>query len=237
MADKQIHILRNLPPRAFRYYTFLACLYVTTLLLTGLTAHKLMAVSFITASAATFVYPFSYVFEDVIAEVYGYKIMRQLIWITFLCMMVFDFVSWALANTIPPSFWNEQIAYKQVIDPMPSIFFSYFVAMNLGAILNAYLLTKWKILTNGKYFWMRSVCSSTIGEGIFTFLVFTFMFYGSIPFKDYIQSMVFSYLFKFIFTVLMAFPATFIVKMLKIKEGIDVFDNQTDFNPLKVSIK
>jgi queuosine precursor transporter len=228
---------KQLPEKRLKFLTLLSSLYVMILLLTGVTAHKLIIVGGITASSATFVFPFAYFFEDIITEVYGYKLMRQLIWVTFLCMFLFDFTAWILMHLPSPKGLGQEFGYRVVFNPLILVFASYFIAMNIGSFINAYLLTKWKILTQGRYFWLRSIGASAIGEIVFTFILFTLMFSKNIPKDYYIESMLFSYAYKLTFTIVSAFPLAWITRIIKNKEGVDVFDYSTNFNPFRLDTK
>ena len=217
-----------------KFAVLLSTMYVAALLLTAVLVHKMIQIGSLSISAGTFVFPFSYFFGDVIAEVYGYKISRQLIWSAFICMFIFDIGSAILTHTPPPVGWHYQADYSVVLGPLPRIFLGDFIAMNAGAFINAYMITKFKILTRGKYFWLRSLGSTTVGEGVFTFLAFTIMFLGVTTFKTYIEAMSFSYLFKVCYALLAVYPATLLVRFLKHKERLDVYDYNTNFNPFRV---
>lgn len=140
-------ISRN-EPKTFNFLVLMGVLYVTSLLLTAVTVHKMLIIGSLSISAGTFIYPFSYFFGDVITEVYGYKISRQLIWAAFLCMFIFDMGAALLAETPAPPSWHFQSAYNIVLGPLPRIFLGDFIAMNVGAFANAYIIAKTKISTS-----------------------------------------------------------------------------------------
>lgn len=219
--------------RAFKFLLLMAMLYVTSLLLTAVTVHKMLIIGSLSVSGGTFIYPFSYFFGDVITEVYGYKISTQIIWAAFACMFAFDMGAALLATTPAPADWHFEQAYNIVLGPLPRIFLGDFVAMTVGAFVNAYIIAKTKVLLRGQYFWMRSLCSTLIGEGIFNLIAFTIMFIGVVSFKVYLEVMLFSYAFKALWAVLAVWPAVLLMRVLKRAEGIDVYDYKTNFNPFK----
>jgi len=222
--------------RTFKFLLLMGMLYVTSLLLTAVTVHKMLVLGSLSISGGTFIYPFSYFFGDVITEVYGYKISRQIIWAAFACMFVFDMGAALLAATPSPSNWHFEHAYYIVLGPLPRIFLGDFIAMTLGAFVNAYIIAKTKILLRGQYFWLRSLCSTLIGEGIFNLIAFSIMFIGVVSFKVYLEVMLFSYAFKAVWAVVAVWPAFLLMKVLKRVEGIDIYDYKTNFNPFKFYI-
>lgn len=220
----------------YKYLSLLGMLYITSLLLTAVLVHKMLVIHNISISGGTFVYPFSYFFGDIIAEVYGYKIARQLIWCAFICMFFFDMGAASISHTTHPPSWQFQTDYDVVLGPLPRIFVGDFLAISAGAFVNAYVISKCKVLTRGKYFWLRSIGSSCLGEAVFNIIAFSIMFLGVVSFKIYLEVMLFSYFFKVSYSVFAAWPATCLMRILKKLENTDVYDYNTNFNPFRFDI-
>ena len=219
-------------------WLYLFCmLYITVLLLSTILVHKMMRIGMYSVSAGTFVFPFSYLLGDIIAEVYGYSFSRRLIWSSLLCLFVFDMCSALFAHTKPPSYWFYQKDYLHVLGELPRIFMGDLIGINAGAFVNIYALTKWKLLTQGQFFWLRSIGATCIGEAVFVLCAMSIMFLGVIPFYDYVEIMILAYLFKILFAAIMAYPAQHLVEFVKKQEGIDVFDTTTNFNPFSLAVK
>ncbi|MCD6048482.1 MAG: conserved hypothetical integral rane protein [Gammaproteobacteria bacterium] len=218
----------------YKFLIFLIALYITLLLVATLLVHKLTIVLGFTISASTFIFPFTYTIGDVVAEVYGYKVSRQMIWAAFISIFIFDMCSPLLAHLPAPTFWHLQNSYNVVLDSLPRVFMGDFIAINIGAFLNIYFISRWKILTHGQYFWLRSIGSTILGEAIFNILAFFIIFIGFMPLHAIIQAMSISYLFKIAFAFFMAYPASLLVSFLKNIEKVDNYDYSTNFNPFKL---
>jgi uncharacterized integral membrane protein (TIGR00697 family) len=219
-----------------KYLMPLGVLYTAFLLVASLIVHKMVQIGGITLSASTLIFPFTYFLGDVIAEVYGYKVSRQLIWAAFAAMFIFDMLSALIIHLPSPSYWLQQGAFDTVLSPLPRTFLGDFLGLNVGAFLNVYLLTKWKIAIRGRLFWLRSLCSAALGEAIFNLIAFSVVFIGVIPLNHIFQAMIFSYLFKALFALITVIPALLLVRYLKNKESIDVYDYDTNFNPFSLDV-
>jgi queuosine precursor transporter len=232
---KQVEYSQKLD-KPVKYLNILGVLYTSFLLVASLIVHKMVVIFGLTISASTLVFPFTYFLGDVIAEVYGYKVSRQLIWAAFAAMFIFDMLSAAIIHLPSPAYWSLQSAYDTVISPLPRIFLGDFLGLTIGAFLNVYLITKWKVMAHGRFFWLRSLCSAALGEAAFNIIAFMVVFIGVIPFNNIIQAMIFSYLFKVLFALISVVPALLLVRYLKNKECIDVYDYNTNFNPFTLKV-
>jgi len=220
----------------FKAFNFLALIYVTIMLITVAVAYKIVKLGDVVIVSSTLVLPAWYVLSDVIAEVYGYKISRQLIWLGLSCVFVFIFSCVFLIHLPSPSYWYYQADYEFVFDRLPRVFIGSFFGLLTGSFLNIYILTKWKILTRGKYFWLRSAVSSSIGEAVFTVITITANYIGVFQLSHVMELMAVSYIFKIITSIISVIPASVLASYLKKLEGIDVYDYNTNFNPFKIAI-
>jgi uncharacterized integral membrane protein (TIGR00697 family) len=232
----ELRFQQNIPNRPYKCIIFLSMFYFCCFIGSAILSNRLISIHEIVGSAATLIFPFTYFCSDAIAEVYGYKVARQLIWSGLACELIFALLMTLLIKLPFPENWHYNVDYDVVLGPLPRIFIASFVAMTLGSFLNIYFLTKWKVKLRGRFFWLRSLISSTIGELIFTVLADLIIFYDKIPMHDLLQIMVTSYLFKVLFAPAALIPAIIIVIILRKIEGIDIFDYHTNFNPFKLSI-
>lgn len=221
--------------KLYKCIIFLSVFYFACFIESAVLAHRLILIGNIVGSAATFIFPITYLCSDIVAEIYGYKVARQLIWCGLLCEILFA-VSINLLIKLPaPIDWKLKSDYDIVLSPLLRICVSSFVSMGTGSFINIYLLTKWKILLKGRFFWLRSLLSSTIGELVFTVIAVLIIFYGNVPNHSLFNIMVTSYLFKVIFSPFAVLIANEFVRIIKKIENVDIYDYGTNFNPFKLS--
>lgn len=211
-------------------------LYLTMMLISIALAYKLVKVGNMTMAASSIVLPIWYVINDMISEVYGYQVSRQVIWYAILCEALFIFASFLLIHLPSPDFWHYQTSFDNVFGNLPRVFIGSFFGITMGSFINAYFITKWKILLRGRYFWLRSIGSSAIGEAIFTIVTIMFDYLGVFPFDKIIQVISISYTIKITGLIISVIPASLIIPLIKKIEGIDFYDSHTNFNPFKLSV-
>lgn len=209
-------------------------LYVTLQLVSDVTAAKLIPVFGYPVSVTAIYFPVTYIFADVLTEVYGYAIGRRVLWTVLLCSAlaaaVYQLVAW-----LPPAPGFEgNAAYVQIFSQVPRIVLGSWVAVFAGEILNDFVLAKMKVWTNGKHLWSRLVGSTVVGQLMNTALFYTVGLYGVIPTKLLIESIISGWLIKCIVEVALI-PVTYVVinKVKKI-ENEDFFDRITNFNPFSL---
>lgn len=220
----------------YKCLTALSMLYMTVKLITIVLIYKVILIGPFSATASTLIMPFWFFIGDIIAEVYGYKISRHVIWMTLIFQFIFAFACFVMIKLNSPITWLHQEAYDQVLGKLPRVAFASFLAITFGAFINAYILTKWKILLKGKHFWLRSLGASMIGEAIFTFIAYVTEFLGIVSLSTLIQLMTISLVAKLIMGPLLVIPASIIARIIKKIEGVDAYDYSTNFNPFKISI-
>lgn len=221
----------------YQYLTFLIMLYMTIKLITVTLIYKIITIGPFSASVSTLIIPLWFLIGDIIAEVYGYKIARHVIWIAIICQFIFSFICIALISFHSSPDWGDQEAYNYVFGKLPRVAFASFLAIISGAFVNAYALSKWKILLCGKYFWLRSLGASAIGEFIFTAVAYFSEFFGVTSLLDLLKLMTISYVIKLILNPILVIPSTIAVFVLKKLENTDVYDHNTNFNPFKISLE
>lgn len=230
-------------PHRFRFYDLCVHAFVVVLLVSNLVAQKICRIGpfdiggFVIGpfliSAAQMLFPVTYIFGDIFVEVYGYGASRRAIWIGFFSAALLSVMS-LFATVLPaaPEFQNQQ-AFEQIFGFVPRVIIASLVAYWAGEFANAYVMSKMKILTQGKRLWTRTIGSTVVGQFVDTVLVITILFAGSQS-LDTMLTMIFSgYLAKVGYEAA-ATPLTYwVVNSLKRAEGVEIFDEGVDFNPFK----
>jgi hypothetical protein len=228
----------------FRWFNLVTAVFVTTLIISNIIAVKIIQIGPLFLPAAVILFPIAYIFGDILTEVYGYARARQVIWIGFFCNLLAVGAIW-LAGLLPSApFWTAgvyespdqaQQAYQAILGFTPRLLLASFTAYLIGEFLNSFVLARLKILTAGRYLWLRTITSTLIGQGADSLIFITIAFWGIFPAQEMGRAIASQWLFKVVFEIL-ATPFTYwIVNSLKHAEGIDVYDRETNFNPLSLS--
>lgn len=233
-------------PQRFRYFDIVMAAFVTVLLLSNIIgAAKLSALPmnwwpdgwwpapdgmFIFGAGILF-FPLSYVIGDVLTEVYGYARARRVIWVGFAAMVFMAFMSWAVVAMPPADSWTGQSAYEQVFGLVPRIVLASIVAFWAGEFVNSFVMAKMKIWTQGKALWSRTIGSTVVGQGVDSLLFYPIAFLGIWETRDVLLVMVTNWALKVLWEAALT-PVTYVVVgWLKRREGVDLFDSDTDFSP------
>jgi queuosine precursor transporter len=229
------------PQRQFRYYEFVMAAFVTVLICSNLIgpakiAHlDLPGVGDVIFGAGVLFFPISYVFGDVLTEVYGYARTRRVVWAGFAALVFASVMSWIVLKMPPAQGYTGQAALEAVFGATPRIVAASMVAYFIGEFTNSFVLAKMKLMTKGRFLWMRTIGSTACGEAIDTLVFYPLAFYGLWPEDLLVKVMLGNYLIKVGWEVV-ATPLTYrIVGYLKRKENEDYFDWDTDFTPFKLS--
>lgn len=221
------------PAMTWRLLAF-AGVFIACLLTANVVSTKLVSVGGLILPAGVIVFPLSYVMGDVLTEVYGYAAVRRIIWLGFACNFLMVAVIW-LAGQLPPApFWKGQAAYSEVFAQTPRILAASFLAFLGGSFANIYVLAKLKIATQGRWLWTRTVGSTVVGQGLDSLLFVVLAFAALVPPAVLGGIILSQWLVKVAYEAGVT-PITYlIVGWLKAREGIDVYDHETDFNPLRL---
>ncbi len=219
------------------FFLVLLVLYITFSLLGTVLLYKLVVVGPGLAPGGLFVLPFVLLIESVIAEAYGYKISRLLIWFLFLSMTVFTVSALIIIHLPSPPYWHLQSAFNKVFDPIVISAPSLVAGLFTSWFINLYGITKLKILFQGRFFWLRSIFSSLIGGFIGVIVVFGLAYGHGISFSELKDLILTDYFVRILYAVFGGGPAWLLVMLIKRKEKIDVYDIGTNFNPFKLTIK
>jgi uncharacterized integral membrane protein (TIGR00697 family) len=224
-----------------RWLPAITAAFVTSLIISNIIAVKLASVGPFFVPAAILIFPISYIFGDVLTEVYGYARARRVIWTGFGCNLLAVLAIWASIELPPAPFWrigsfessqSSQQAYQTIFGFAPRILAASFIAYLFGEFLNSFVLAKMKIATHGRHLWLRTNSSTLVGQladsGIFILLAF----YGTIPSAALGQMIFTQWLMKSAYEALIT-PFTYmVVNYLKRVEKEDYYDRGTNFNPL-----
>jgi hypothetical protein len=214
----------------------IVAIFITCLITANITAVKLVDLFGIILPAAIFIFPLSYITGDILTEVYGYSRARRVIWLGFFCNFIAVLAIW-LGQILPAaSFWDGQEAYKRILGYTPRLLVSSFLAYLVGEFANSFVLAKLKIITKGRWLWLRTIGSTLVGQGLDSLIFITLAFVGTIPLSGLVLTIVAQWLVKSAYEAIVT-PLTYVVvNFLKKKEGMDVYDHDTKFNPLSIKL-
>lgn len=194
-------------------------------------ASKIATLGGYSFGAGVLFFPISYIFGDVLTEVYGYAKARRVVWAGFGAMIFASFMSWCVLSLPPAEGWPHQAAFETVFAATPRIVLGSLVAFFCGELCNSYVLAKMKIATKGRYLWTRTIGSTIVGEGVDTLIFYPIAFYGLWPNDLLVKVMISNYCIKVAWETVIT-PFTYlIVNALKKAEHEDYFDYQTNFSP------
>jgi uncharacterized integral membrane protein (TIGR00697 family) len=217
--------------KEYKYFTLITGLFVAVLLISNIASSKIVQMGPFTFDGGTILFPISYIFGDILTEVYGYRKSRQVIWIGFGCAILMTAV-FAIVGYLPSaSDWLNQDAYNVILGTAPRIVAGSLIAYFAGEFSNSYIMAKMKIFTGGRWLFSRTIGSTIVGEGVDT-LIFVLVAFGGIYSWSTIFAIIISnYVFKVGFEVILT-PVTYaVVGALKRSEKADAYDYKTNFNP------
>jgi len=217
--------------KSYRYFDLILALFVAVLLISNVASSKIVRLGPFTFDGGTLLFPVSYIFGDILTEVYGYRRSRRVIWTGFGCAVLMVAVL-AVVGALPPAEgWENQEAYLAILGTTPRIVLGSLIAYFAGEFSNSYTLARMKVLTRGRWLWMRTIGSTLVGEGVDTLLFVTIAFAGTMPWPLFWSVILSNYVFKCGVEAAMT-PVTYqVANFLKQAEKEDVYDLDTNFNP------
>lgn len=217
------------------WFVIIVAIFVTSLITANITAVKLLDLFGFILPAAILIFPLSYIIGDVLTEVYGYRQARRVIWLGFFCNFIAVVAIW-IGQVLPAaSIWDAQAAYERILGYTPRLLVASFMAYLIGEFANSFVLAKMKIATRGRRLWLRTIGSTLVGQGLDSLVFITLAFVGTIPLTVLISAIVTQWLAKSIYEAAVT-PLTYVVvKFLKRREGLDVYDRDIKFNPFLIS--
>jgi uncharacterized integral membrane protein (TIGR00697 family) len=245
MTPRPVHVdAASLHGRSFRYYDIIMAAFVAILLLSniiGASKRATLDLPLIGAwsfGAGVMFFPISYIIGDVLTEVYGYARARRVIWVGFAALIFMAFMSWVVVSLPPAEGWPGQAAYESVFGNSWRIVLASITAFWVGEFANSFVLARMKSFTNGRYLWTRTIGSTVVGQGLDSLIFYPLAFYGLAgwPIEQLWQVVVSQFVIKTLWEALLT-PVTYaVVGTLKRREGVDVFDEHTDFTPFRARI-
>ena len=223
--------------RNYKYYDLVMATFVTILLCSNVIgAAKVATVWGFTFGAGVLFFPISYIFNDVLTEVYGYARARKVVWAGFGAIIFASFMSWVVVSLPPAAGWNDQAAYNSVFGQTPRIVFASLAAFFVGEFANSFVLAKMKVATKGRHLWARTIGSTIIGEGVDSLVFYPVAFMGVWDNNLLVTVMLTNYGIKVGWEAVIT-PVTYkVVNFLKRAEDEDYFDRKTNFTPFSIEV-
>jgi uncharacterized integral membrane protein (TIGR00697 family) len=232
---------RSATPRQYRFYDLIMAAYVTILLCANLIGPaKVSTVSLPIIGDVTFVagvlfFPLSYIFGDILTEVYGYARDRRVVWAGFGALAFAAFMAWVIVTLPPAAEWRDNQAHVAAIfGNTPRIIAASVIAFLSGSFVNSFVLAKMKLWTGGRWLWTRTIGSTICGEAVDSGLFYSIAFLGLWPTKLVLTVMATQYVLKTVWEIVIT-PVTYrVVAFLKRAEQEDFYDSATNFTPFSL---
>lgn len=225
----------NSERKSYKYYDFVMAAFVTILLCSNVIgASKIVTLWGFTFGAGILFFPISYIFGDVLTEVYGYARDRRVVWAGFAALIFASFMSAFIVYLPPSEGWPHQQAYDVAFGQTWRIAFASLIAFWCGSFSNSYVMAKMKVWSEGKHLWKRTVGSTIVGEAVDSIIFYPLAFAGAWESELVVKVLITNYVLKVLWEALMT-PFTYrIVAFLKAREHEDYFDYDTNFTPFSV---
>ena len=222
-------------PRNYKYYDLIMAAFVTVLLCSNLIGvAKVADVGGFKFGTGNLFFPLSYLFGDILTEVYGYARSRRVVWAGFAALVFASLMSTVVIAFPPAAGYTGQAALESIFGSTGRIVGASILAYFIGEFANSYVLARLKVRTNGRFLWLRTIGSTLVGEAVDTLIFYPLAFYGSWSTPDLIAVMQANYCIKVGWEIL-ATPLTYrIVRALKKAEGEDFYDRDTNFTPFSL---
>lgn len=224
----------DLAGRRYLYTDLITASFIAVLLISNIAALKMFRLFGFVFDGGAFIFPISYIFGDILTEVYGYARSRRVIWTGFTWLLIMNLVI-LLTRAMPPDpDWDRAVGddnFKRVLGLTPQVALAGVIGYFWGEFSNSFVMARMKILTDGRWLWTRTVGSTLVGELVDTALFCVIAFWGIAPAATILNYTVVGYLYKSGVEVVMT-PITYaVVGFLKNAENEDYYDRDTDFNP------
>ncbi|MGB3292155.1 MAG: queuosine precursor transporter [Phormidesmis sp.] len=217
--------------RGFKHLDTITALFVTVLLVSNIVSTKIVDFGFFTFDGGTLLFPLSYIFGDILTEVYGYARSRKVIWTGFVAALVMS-ATFIIVGALPAAAdWTYQTAYDQILGLTPRIVVASLIAYSVGEFSNAFILAKLKVATQGRQLWLRTISSTLVGQVLDTALFIVIAFWGLFPASLIVTLVVSNYVFKCGVEILFTPITYWLTSWLKQQEQEDYYDRRTNFNP------
>lgn len=221
-VNKQIAVEQSIEVTKSKYMIFFVMLSMAIVLCKGIFSYRLVEIDGYTIQAGQLIAPLWFLICDMIAEIYGYSVARQSIIAGFICQILFTFASTTLSNLpFPLSSWQEFDAYQTVFKDLWRVNLAVLIAFVVSGFINIRLLTRWKRIMKGRYFWLRSIGASGAGELLFSFLATFVIQYGKQELNIIFYMIFLSIMLKIIYSIVLSIPANIVVFFVKKAESLE----------------
>jgi len=218
--------------RNFKHLDTIASLFVAVLLISNVASSKIVKIWLFEFDGGTLLFPLSYIFGDILTEIYGFKRSRKIIWLGFFSAGLMSLIFAIVGFLKPAPGWENQLAYISILGQTPRIVVASLIAYFSGEYSNSVTLAIMKVKTKGRYLWVRTIGSTIVGEFVDTMLFVFIAFSFTMPLATLRNITISNYIFKVGIEILFT-PITYIiVRNLKRIENCDVFDANTKFTPI-----
>ena len=221
-------------PLAFKYLAFLGMLYLTIMLFNAILTNRYVGYNSFFVLGGTLTSPFVFLLDNIIAEIYGYKITRSIIIYAIVAQTIFVILCQLIIQSPYPVVLKNNQDYSAILGAsLLRIHLSGCFAYLLAILINTKILTQWKVLLKGKKFWLRSLGANFISEGLYSLIAIVLMEIQSIDISQILKILTISYLIKLIYNILLIYPLQLIVNYIRNQTGIDIYDFNYKFTPSK----
>lgn len=209
-------------------------LFAACMLIANILASKIIMIGPWSAPAGVVVFPLAYIINDLIVEVWGYARARLIIWTGFVVNALAALL-YMLAIILPPApFYEGQNAFRMVLGSSVRIVFASLIAYLAGSFMNAFVMSRFKVITKGKIFSLRAILSTLAGEGADSLIFISVAFFWVFPIRVILNMIITQTLLKVAYEVIILPLTAAVVKKIKAIEGEDVFDYEVSYNPFRI---
>jgi uncharacterized integral membrane protein (TIGR00697 family) len=216
------------------YISIITVLFTVFLILSNLCGSKISYLFGFNIASGLIFFPVTYIIDDIVTEVYGFKKSRKIIWTAFTASILFVIGLFIVSKLPPSSVWNHQDSFELFLLSSPRIFMASCIAYLTGEFINSIILSKLKIMHDGKYFYIRAITSTLFGVAIENIIFCLVAFIGQYDTKIIIEIILVQFIFKILYEIVMLPVTSRIVGFLKKKEKIDYYDYYTNYNPFNL---
>lgn len=217
--------------QSFKHLGFITGAIVATLIISNISATKIIQIGAIVTDGGTLLFPLAYIFGDVLTEVYGYKASRRVIYTAFFWMILAAGMFQLVAIAPPAPEYEFQESFIAILGQTPRIVLASVFAYFAGEFMNSYVLAKMKVWSEGRWLWARTIGSTVLGQALDTGLFIVIAFGGIFSLSTMMALFWSMYLLKVVIEIVLTPITIRVIQWLKQEEGLDIYDTDTNFNP------
>lgn len=220
----------------YRYLIFISMCYITLMLIGALMVNRILDFNNIYEPGGILIFPLTYFLGDIITEVYGYQTSRHILWCALFCQFIFA-IGIKLTMLFPAApFLHDPESYQNVLSHLLVYSLTFSLGTIAGGFTNIYIVSKFKVVLNGRFFWLRCLGATCVGEGIFTVITLGPVLLATNPLDKVLTILLSAYLFKVIYGLVFILPSSLCAAFLKKSEKINIYDTNISYNPFIVKM-